>query len=161
MKQPTDPLPALKRPPKFGVYLWWPEEGTSWVHPEDVGLATSMIQGPRIFKRTDLDEDYSKLEYGETQIRVRPTLWLEVDADGYELGDFVEVKSRMGQDEPLVAEISDIFWNHHTRIIEYYLSSAKKSLPNPYEFAQIQPVQKLDEPMSIRQMELAAKSRLR
>lgn len=160
MKAPSTPLPPLKRPPKHGVYLWWPQEGVGWVHPEDLQVAELMIPGPRIFKRVDGEDGYLRLTYGESQIRVLPTMWLEIKADGYELGDVVEVKSRMGQDRPMIATIADIFWNHHQRSIEYFLNENGEYLPKPYSFGQIQPAHNLSQRMDLRLAELAAKSRL-
>lgn len=161
MKVPSTPLPPLKRPPKHGVYLWWPKEGVDWIHPDDLELAEQMIPGPRVFKRVETDEKFSNLLYGESVIRVLPTLWLEIEVDGYEIGDVVEVKSRMGKDRPLIATITDIFWDHHQRSIEYYLSENGNPLPKPYRFEQFQPAHNLSKPLDPRQAELAAKSRLR
>jgi hypothetical protein len=150
----------LQVPDRFGVYLWWPQDGTDWIHPDDVGLACKLIPSRRIFQRVVEDETWSSLVYGDSSIRVKPTLWLEVESDGYLVGDRVEIRSRMGQQRPAIATIADMLWNRQQKSVEYFLATNRTALPMPFQFADIQPVFKLDEPMSLRQAELAAKSKL-
>ena len=150
----------LQVPDRFGVYLWWPQDGTDWIHPDDVDLTSQLIPSRRIFQRIREDETWSRLVYGECSIRVKPTLWLEVETDGYLVGDRVEIRSRMGQQRPAIATIEDIFWNRQQKVVEYFLATNGTVLPLPFQFADIQPAFKLDEPMSLRQVELAARSKL-
>ena len=160
MKKPFPELPALSRPPQYGCYLWWPEEGFDWIHPDDVELATELIPSSRVFCRVDQEPPYSLLCYGRQSIRVKPTMWYEVPTEGYELEDLVEVKSKMGKLQPLVAKIADIFWNRHDRKIDYCLVSAGQRLGKRYRIDELQPAKILNQPMSVRQMEMFAKSQM-
>lgn len=150
----------LQTPDRFGVYLWWPEEGTDWIHPDDVDLACKLIPSRRIFQRLVGDDGWSCLIYGESSIRVKPTLWLEVESDGYLVGDRVEIRSRLGQQRPAIATIEEMYWNRELKLVEYILATNQTVLPMPFQFADIQPAFKLDKPMSLRQAELAARSKL-
>lgn len=161
MSESAEQALPLKRPPKYGCYLRWPMDGTDWIHPEDVETAEKVLPGYRIFKREDLDAEYMLLSYADLRIRVRPTMWTEITTDGYEVGDQVEVRSRLGQREPMIATIRDILWNPESHAIEYHLHSLDRELRNPYAVDEFQPAFKLDEPMTRRQMELAAKFHLR
>ena len=160
--QVTDSPPApLRLPERFGVYLWWPQDGTDWIHADDVQLAERLIPSNRIFQRRFLNEEYSVLLYGEWKLRVRPTMWLEVPTDGYLVGDQVEVRSRMGKRRPRIATIREIRWNRPMQVIEYYLDQCGREIPQIFRVDDIQPAFRLDQPMTIRQMELAARSRIR
>ncbi len=114
-------LPPLKRPPVYGVFRWWPQEGESWIHPFDIGIVRQLVPGSRVFRREDLDEQWLSVTYGKVRFRIQSTIWYEVDYEGFDVGDFVEIKSRMGQADPCVGRIRDMFWNHQARLIEYYL----------------------------------------
>ena len=160
LKRPSPPLPDLLRPPRYGVYLWWPEKGLDWVHPADAELATTMIPGKRVFCRQDGQAPYSLLRYGQQPIRVKPTMWYEVESDGYDLGDLVEVKSKMGELKPRVATIADMLWNRHKRKIDYFLHSAGRRLIRSYRGDDLQLVQTLNQPLSIRKMKLSSRSRI-
>lgn len=161
--QETVPESELKVPDRFGVFPRWPADGTDWLHPDDVSVVNELglIPSRRIFQRQRLDDEYSKMSYGELQIRVRPVLWLEVKTDGYLLGDRVEIRSRMGTNKPDIATISEMLWNRHRGVVEYRLSIREIQQSTVYDVADFQPVFKLGQPMSARQAELLAKSRLR
>ncbi|MCH2181635.1 MAG: hypothetical protein MK108_06475 [Mariniblastus sp.] len=160
LKRPSPPLPDLRRPPRYGVYLWWPEEGFDWVHPDDVELAFALIPSKRVFCRQDDEAPYSLLRYGKQSIRVKPTMWYEVESEGYELDDLVEVKSKMGKLKPMVATIADIFWNRHDRKIDYFLHSAGRRLERAYRGDDLQMVPVLNQPIPVRKMEMFARSRI-
>ncbi len=147
----------LRRPPAFGVYLWWPEAGTNWIHPDDVPVAERWIPSDRVFCRVDGADGYSVLRYGHQEIRVRPTMWLEVSPDGYEVGDLVEVKSQMGRLAPFVATIMNMFWNRHRQAIEYELAESGQRLPRRYEVHEFQPARSLQKAWDLRLRELAAR----
>ncbi len=151
----------LKRPPAHGVYLRWPLDGCDWIHPEDVEIAVTMIPSRRVFLREDFDDQYVLLTYGQARIRVRPTMWTEVQSDGYEVGDQVEIRSQLGKREPAIATIEEIFWNRDSQSIEYHLHSGDRELRSPYTVDEFQPVFRLGEPMTRRQQELAARYQVR
>jgi len=114
--------PPLKTDPKFGYFPWWPEDGDDWVHPEDVSIARSMIPSGRIFRRDGTQGDYVLMHYGEVTLRVCRTLWQEVEPEGFELGDWVEVLSRGMLNEPRTGVIREVLWDDHDRAIRYQIS---------------------------------------
>jgi hypothetical protein len=151
---------GLRVPERFGVYIRWPEAGTDWIHPDDLQLAQRLIPGQRILHRRLFDGQHSHLFYGDLRIRVRPTLWLEVKTDGYMIGDQVEVRSELGQREPLIATIAEMVWNPNAQRVEYTLCQLDRQLPKTYVAEEFQFAFRLNEPSTVRQSELAAKSRL-
>lgn len=123
---------SLKRPPAYGVFRWWPENGDSWIFPADVELVHRLIPGKRVFRRVDTDDNWLQLEYGSIRFRIRSTIWLEVPYEGFDIGDAVEVKSRMGVTEPFVGKIRDMFWNHKKQLIEYFLDRVESNKVRAY-----------------------------
>lgn len=117
------PLPPLKIDPKYGCFPWWPENGNEWVHPEDVDLARSMIPSGRVFRRDGTAGDFLLLHYGDVTLRVRRTLWQEVEPEGFELGDWVEVLSRGMRNEPRTGTIRDVIWDDRNSVIHYYITA--------------------------------------
>jgi len=152
----------LKVPDRFGVFPRWPAEGTDWIHPEDVSLVRELglIPSRRIFCRHRLNDEFSKMTYGELEIRLRPVLWLEVKTDGYLIGDRVEIRSRMGVHKPDIATISEMFWNRQRNAVEYRLTVRELPHSTAYFVGDFQPAFKLGEPLTARQADLLAKSRL-
>ena len=152
----------LKLPQRFGAFPRWPEDGTDWIHPDDVQLVEGLIPSRRIFERHRLngDNEYSKVCYGELSIRIRPVLWLEVKTDGYLIGDRVEIRSRMGAKKPDIASIQEMFWDRKRAMVEYRLSVRDQEQSSSYYLGDFQPAFQLGEPLSPRQADLLAKSRL-
>ncbi|MGI9517568.1 MAG: DUF6960 family protein [Pirellulaceae bacterium] len=132
-------LPPLKRPPVYGVFRWWPEDGEEWIHPFDIGIVRQLVPGNRVFRREDLDDDYLLISYGDIQFRVHSTIWYEIDYEGFDVGDNVEIKSRMGQADPFIGRIKDMFWNHRYKQIEYYLYRNEAIQVRAYEAADLMP----------------------
>lgn len=159
------PVP-LKRQSKSGVYLWWSDDVPDWVHPDDHDIVASMVPGKRIFTRLecespeDREQGYSLLRYGEIEFRALPTIWLEVETEGYEVGDLVEIKSRYGKLRPGIATIVDITWNQPRRCVQYFLAKNERRLARAFEFADIQPAIRLGHHLTPRQMKLAAQQRM-
>ena len=118
----------LKLPTKFGVFLWWTEQTPTWVHPDDVKTADSLIPSDRIFLRSnclnasDRELGFSRFQYGEQFFRGKPALWLEVPRQDIEIGDRVEIKSQNGKLKPQIANVIDILWNRNKRTVEFLLS---------------------------------------
>ena len=150
----------LKMPQRFGAFPRWPESGTDWIHPDDVQLVAGLIPSRRIFERQRLDDQYSRMCYGELSIRVRPVLWLEVKTHGYLIGDRVEIRSRMGAKKPDIATIQEMFWEPKRSMVEYRLWVREQEQSSSYYFGDFQPAIRLGEPLSPRQADLLAKSRL-
>jgi hypothetical protein len=115
----TMAAPPLKTDPKYGYFPWWPENGDDWVHPEDVAAARAMIPSGRIYRRDGTSGPYVVLHYGEVRLRVRRTLWCEVEPGGFEIGDWVEVASRGLSNEPRTGTIREMLWDDGARAIRY------------------------------------------
>jgi hypothetical protein len=122
----------MKPIPKFGVYAWWPEAGTDWIHPHDRSLAQRIIPSSRVFYRSSFEDGYYHLRYGNLRLRVRPTLWLVVPGDGFHVGDMIEVRSRGGTNEAFVGRICEMRWHRHKGYIRYVLLSRRKRVPRWY-----------------------------
>jgi len=124
--------------PKHGFCLW-PEDGDDWIHPDDLEAARSMIPSKRVFRKEPcadpilLNLGYVKYSYGDQFFRGLATLWHEVQSEGYEIGDTVEVKSANGKSNPIIADIDGMFWNRHQRVIEYDLVKNGVPQPNRYQ----------------------------
>ncbi len=128
----TFELPPLKRPPAYGVYRWWPEDGEKWIHPFDIGIVRQLIPGTRVFRREDVDSQWSLVSYGNLRFRVKPTIWFEVVYEGFDVGDFVEIKSRMGKAEPFIGRIKEMVWNQRYTRIEYFLYRDRQTQVRAY-----------------------------
>jgi hypothetical protein len=125
-------LPPLKTDPKYGHFPWWPEDGNEWVHPEDVDLARSIIPSGRIFRRDGTSGSFHVLHYGDTQLRVQPKLWQEVQHEGFDLGDWIEVLSRGLRNEQRTGVIREMLWDDEARAIHYYISENGLPINEPY-----------------------------
>ena len=100
--------------PDCGVYLFWPEEGTDWIHPDDLSIVQGWIPSPRVFRRHSYDGVYYRLQYGVDVLRVKPTLWLKVTDEGFWVGDQVEVRGLLMDREPCIATISEMTFDRVT-----------------------------------------------
>ena len=155
---------TLKPPVRFGVCLWWSEQ-SPWIHPQDHEIAESFVPGNRVFRRDECENvsdqqlGYSRLSYGDIKFRVLPAIWMEVDYQGFELGDLVEIRSQQGRLRPGIAVISDIEWNRLTRRIEYSLEQNDVVVGRSFVASDIQPAVRLGSHLSSR--ELNSVTRLR
>ena len=130
-------LPPLKTDPKFGYFPWWPEPLEpsaidAWLHPDDVAQARTMIPSGRIFCRDGTDGEYGLLRYGDVSLRAKPTLWQEVQPEGFEIGDWVEVRTRGLANEPRTGTIAEIAWDHHAEGIRYQIVENGKRIETLY-----------------------------
>lgn len=145
--------PPLKIDPKYGYFPWWPENGNDWVHPEDVAVARAMIPSGRIYRRDGESGSYVVLHYGPIRLRVRRTLWCEVEPEGFEIGDWVEVRSRGWHNTPRTGTIREMFWDDHTRTIRYQVLENDLPIENLYaadDLRHVDPTQSLPLPDSHR-----------
>ncbi len=125
-------LPPLKTDPKYGYFPWWPEEGDDWFHPADLAAARAIIPSGRIFRRDGNDGEYQLMRYGAVTLRVKPTLWQEVEPEGFEIGDWVEVLSRGLANEPRTGTIAEIAWDDHAGEIRYQIVENGKRIETLY-----------------------------
>jgi len=133
-------LPPLKTDPKYGYYPWWPEE-KDWIHPDDEATARRLIPSGRIFRRDGEDGGYMLVHYGELTLRVRPTLWQEVRPEGFEIGEWVEVRTRGMANEPRTGTIAEIAWDANAGEIRYQIVENGKLIETQYARNDLKPVE--------------------
>jgi len=146
---PTTFLTMLAIDPKYGHFPWWPQDGNDWLHPADVGLARSMIPGPRIFRRDGKQGSYTVMVYGDIRLRVQHTLWQEVPWEGFDIGDWVEVRSRMQRNTPCTGTICEMLWDGHDQCVHYQILENGQPLATPYraeDLRHIEPIPPLTDP---------------
>lgn len=119
--------------PDSGVYLTWPDAGIEAIHPDDRALAEQLIPSDRVFRRVAFDGEYYTVEYGQRSFRIRPSLWLQVPEEGFQIGDRVEVPSRMMQADPMIAVITEMRYSQTRGVILYTL--LHNDMPFPREFS--------------------------
>jgi hypothetical protein len=149
---PLSPLPPLKTHPKYGYYPWWPEE-RDWVHPEDEAAARRLIPSGRIFRRDGVWEgdagdsfmlihQFMLVHYGDVTLRVRPTLWQEVRPEEFEIGDWVEVRTRGMANEPRTGTIAEMVWDANVSAIRYQIVENGKLIETQYEREDLKSVER-------------------
>jgi hypothetical protein len=124
--------PPLKTDPKYGYFPWWPEDGDDWVHPEDVAAARAMIPGQRVFRRDGSEGEYVLMHYGPVTLRVRRSLWQEVEPPAFEIGDFVEVLSRGMLNEPRIGTVRELLWDERAEAVRYQISENGQPIEQLY-----------------------------
>ena len=133
-------VPPLKNDPKYGYFPHWPQDGNDWLHPDDVATARAMIPSLRVFCRDGVVGDFSVLHYGEVAVRVKPALWQEVEPEGIEIGDWVEVLARGMLNEPRTGIVREMLWDEDARAIRYQISEAGQPVENLYAREDLQRV---------------------
>jgi hypothetical protein len=132
-KAKPEPLESSLREKKsYAVYQRWPQDGTGWVHPEDVNTVRRLIPGRRIFRREPDEGRYMVFSYGQREFRVLPTLHLAIDGEGFDIGDRIEVKSQLGRNRPFIGRIREMRWNERHQRIEYFLARREQGVPRWY-----------------------------
>jgi hypothetical protein len=134
--------PPLKTDPKYGCLPWWPENGDDWVHPDDVTTARSLIPSERIFRRDGTEGDYVLLQYGEIRIRVRRTMWQQVETEGLEIGDWVEVLTRGMQNTARTGTIREMLWDESVRRIGYKIFENGQPIEQLYRREDLQHIER-------------------
>ena len=110
----AEPL-AMKIEPRYGYYPWWPQNGDDWVHPEDVALARRLIPSPRVVRR-------------------------EGASEGLEMGDWVEVLSRMRANDPRTGVVCEIHWDDRARGLRYQVRDNDRAIPNWFSAEDLRPL---------------------
>ena len=131
----------LKTDPKHGIYPWWPEDGDDWLHPEDVVTARRMIPSDRVFRRDGSDGPYVLLHYGDVRLRVLRTLWIAVQWEGLDVGDWVEVMSRGSKNEFRTGRVREMLWHAKSGTIRYQISQAGTPIETLFTREDLRPVE--------------------
>ena len=134
----------MKTDPKYGYYPWWPEDGNDWLHPEDVELARQLIPSLRVFRREGEQGPFVVLRYGDVRLRVQRTLWQEVQPEGIEMGDWVEVLSRGYRNTPRTGVIREIVWDDALRGLRYQISENGTPIARFYSAEDLRHVEPTD-----------------
>ena len=87
---------------------------------------------------------YSLISYGAEQFRALPAIWLPVQFEGFEIGDFVEIKSRLGRRRAAIGKIREIRWNRLGQRIEYYVDANMIRSKLPLNADDLQPAMRLN-----------------
>jgi hypothetical protein len=135
------PAPPLKTDPKYGYFPRWPQDGNAWLHPQDVARARAMIPSGRVFRRDGSAGEYSLLHYGDVTLRVRPALWQEVDPEGLEIGDWVEVLSRGMLNEPRTGTVREMLWDEDAAALRYQIVEGGQPVDHLYAREDLQRVE--------------------
>ncbi|MFK7765953.1 MAG: hypothetical protein AB8B55_01840 [Mariniblastus sp.] len=155
----------LKQTVKHVVCLWWSDQIPSWIHPDDVEIADRLVPGGRIFRReecenfADRELGYSFMSYGEEGFRALPAICMEVRHEGFELNDFVEIKSGFGKRFRGIGTIHEISWNRNRRGIDYFLTINGQKVRRAFWANEIQPAIRLGSHLSTRELETASRTR--
>lgn len=136
--------------PDYGVYPWWPEDGDAWIHPEDIQLARQMLPGGRVFRRDGRSGPFYNVSSGTIRLRLRPALWISVPGEGLDVGDRVQVLSRLGKNQPRIGTICDMHWQFQQRRIVYHLWDIDCRIPEPYLADDLERLEPLAPPDFIR-----------
>lgn len=104
---------------QYVIYPRWPEDGSDWIHPDDVAAVRRMVPGRRVFRYIGTEVPFRLLRYGTRVVRVRAALWLPVRGDSFQVGEWVEVRSRVGRNRPGIGQIGEMLWNWRDRCIDY------------------------------------------
>ncbi len=115
--------------PDYGYFARWPQDGQSWIHPEDVPIVTRVIPSERVFKRVSFDQTYYHYRYGKLRFRLRPAMWIKVDVDGFDVGDAVETIGRGLERELFIGEISGMYFLKRKGRMAYRLRRAGNLVP--------------------------------
>jgi hypothetical protein len=118
--------------PDYGCFPRWPEEGQSFIHPDDVAIVTKLIPGQRVFCRESFDGTYYHFRYGKRRFRLKPCLWLPVRYEGFDVGDQVETVGTGMERELFVAEIAGMYFVSRKGCILYRLARHGKLVPRLY-----------------------------
>ena len=72
------------------------------------------------------------MHYGAVTLRVRRTLWVEVEPEGFEIGDWVEVLSRGMLNEPRTGVVREMLWDERARAMRYQISENGQPIEQLY-----------------------------
>lgn len=122
----------MREKKNYAIYTRWPQDGTAWIHPDDIPIVRKLIPSRRIFRRETDDGHYAVFSYGNQQFRVLPTLHLAIDGEGFDVGDRIEVKSLLGKNRPFIGRIREMRWNDRHQRIEYFLTHTEQRVPRWY-----------------------------
>ncbi len=123
--------------PDYGIIPRWPEEGQSFIHPDDVAIATRCFPSGRVLRRDAFDGVYYHYSYGAVRFRLRPCMWLAVRTDGIDMGDLVETTGVGMERELFVAQVWGMHYVSRKGCILYRLRRRDSLVPNLFHAGQL------------------------
>ncbi len=115
--------------PKYGCFPRIAENGDDWIHPDDRELVSRLIPSERMMCRFAFDGTYYTYSYGPHEFRLKPTLWLEVDSEGIEIGDSVETVGQGMERELFIAVVWGIYYVRRKGRLLYRLKRSGQPVP--------------------------------
>ena len=118
--------------PDYGCFPRWPEDGQAFIHPDDIEIAKQCFPSERVFRRDQFDGEYYHYSYGDIRFRLRPAMWLRVDAEGIDVGDQVETTGLALERELFVAQVWGMYYVRRKGCILYRLQRSGNKVPRLY-----------------------------
>ena len=118
--------------PDYGCIHRWPQDGQGFIHPDDVPIATRCFPSERVLRRDRFDGTYYHYSYGEIRFRLRPSMWLQVDSDGIDIGDSIETTGLAMERELFVAQVWGMYYIRRKGCILYRLRKGDSMVPQLY-----------------------------
>ena len=110
----------------WGLYPWFEEYGEEMLHPDDVHIMRKLMPNGKIFRLAGNEGAFVRLQYGEIEVRVQPSLFKPVDAKVRAIGQTVTLKDgRSG-------EVVGIQWHYQRSEPMYQLRVDGKKKSNRY-----------------------------
>lgn len=116
--------------PDYGFIPRWPQDGQSFIHPDDVAIATRCFPSERVLRRDRFDGVYYHYSYGSLRFRLRPCMWLTVKHEGIDIGDTVETTGTSMERELFVARVWGMHYVRRKGCILYRLRRNNTTVPN-------------------------------
>jgi hypothetical protein len=110
--------------PDYGCFARWPEDGSSFIHPDDRAIVTRVIPSERVFRRDHFDDVYYHYSYGRIRFRLRPAMWLKIKTEGFDVGDEIETIAEGMTREAFVGSIWGMYFIRRKSKIFYRLKNA-------------------------------------
>lgn len=123
--------------PDYGCFPRWPADGQDWIHPDDVAIVRRCLPSERVVRRESFDGTYYHFSYGDVRFRLRPCLWLKVDAEGLDLGDCVETIGVGMERELFVAHVCGMHYVRRKGRILYRLRRGDRTVRRLYTADQL------------------------
>lgn len=119
--------------PDYGTFTHWPDKGHARIHPDDIAIVNRLIPSDRVFRRRRFDGVFYEYHYGKSvRFRLRPSMWVPLKYEGFDVGDQVEVLGLGMVRKAMIARIVEMRFNQREQQIQYTLQWADAVQPRPY-----------------------------
>lgn len=119
--------------PDYGTFTHWPDKGHARIHPDDVAIVNRLIPSDRVFRRRRFDGVFYEYHYGrEFRFRLRPSMWLPLRYEGFDVGDRVEVSGLGMVRQAMIARIVEMRFSQRDQQIQYTLQWSDAIQPRSY-----------------------------